>query len=256
MTIRNSFVHVDSQPFLFIFHGSIDQNCATLLSRAESDSCWLVSEVSVLQNRGISLSVYIYRHVNKPVFFSQVIFFCSLFFFLNWSVELENFLSVYLKTKSCARFDHFQVLYWPASLFTATPSRSFFPRGFLWDEGFHELLISRWDPALSVDVMSHWLDLLNVEGWIPREQILGFEARAKVPVEFVVQRDKNGNPPTFILPLEEMLERGVLPVTFVKKAAKRLQVGRWGVGGWWCGQNQMSYNFFRKKPPPCALVIL
>ena len=33
----------------------------------------------------------------------------------------------------------------------------------------------------SQDVLAHWLDLINQEGWIPREQILGEEARSKVP---------------------------------------------------------------------------
>lgn len=33
---------------------------------------------------------------------------------------------------------------------------------------------------ISTDILAHWMDLINVEGWIPREQILGLEARAKV----------------------------------------------------------------------------
>lgn len=47
---------------------------------------------------------------------------------------------------------------------------------------------------------------MNSEGWIPREQILGGEARAKVPDEFVVQRNENANPPTFFLPLQSIIQ--------------------------------------------------
>ena len=53
------------------------------------------------------------------------------------------------------------VEYWREALFSATPSRSFFPRGFLWDEGFHQLLVARWDSQISRDAIAHWLDLMN-----------------------------------------------------------------------------------------------
>lgn len=98
------------------------------------------------------------------------------------------------------------VPYWKAALYTAVPSRSFFPRGFLWDEGFHGLLISAWNLDIEVDIISHWFDLMNVEGWIPREMILGQEALAKVPEEFVTQVNTNANPPTFFLTLKYILD--------------------------------------------------
>ncbi|XP_063165814.1 mannosyl-oligosaccharide glucosidase [Candoia aspera] len=109
------------------------------------------------------------------------------------------------------------------SLFTAVPSRSFFPRGFLWDEGFHQLLLARWDPALSQEVLAHWFDLMNTEGWIPREQILGDEALAKVPPEFVVQHSQAGNPPTFFLVLQQLLKQGVVERGYLQRLYPRLQ---------------------------------
>ena len=105
-----------------------------------------------------------------------------------------------------SRHNALPVSYWEAPLYSGVPSRSFFPRGFLWDEGFHNLLISRWDPEISGDILAHWLDLLNSEGWIPREQILGKEARAKVPDEFVVQHNRNANPPTLLLTLHRLVQ--------------------------------------------------
>ncbi|XP_049883221.1 mannosyl-oligosaccharide glucosidase [Pectinophora gossypiella] len=97
------------------------------------------------------------------------------------------------------------VPYWRAPLYTAVPSRSFFPRGFLWDEGFHGLLIGRWSAHIQLDIAAHWLDLINVEGWIPREQILGAEALARVPKEFVVQSNAAANPPMLLVQLARLV---------------------------------------------------
>jgi len=84
----------------------------------------------------------------------------------------------------------------PYPLLTHVPSRSTFPRGFLWDEGFHLLPILEWDADLALEVVHGWLSLMNKDGWIAREQILGAEAESKVPAEFVVQNQLIANPPT------------------------------------------------------------
>ncbi|KFK44494.1 hypothetical protein AALP_AA1G264500 [Arabis alpina] len=97
------------------------------------------------------------------------------------------------------------LLYWPAELYTAVPSRPVFPRGFLWDEGFHQLLIWRWDFRITLEIVGNWLDLMNIDGWIPREQILGDEALSKIPKQYVAQIPSNGNPPTLLLVIRDLI---------------------------------------------------
>lgn len=95
----------------------------------------------------------------------------------------------------------------PYQLFTAVPSRPFFPRGFLWDEGFHLEVILDWDIDLALEIVSSWFDLMDESGWIAREQILGPEARTKVPSEFQTQYPHYANPPTLFLVVEAFLAK-------------------------------------------------
>ncbi|RMJ07469.1 hypothetical protein CDV36_012931 [Fusarium kuroshium] len=100
-----------------------------------------------------------------------------------------------------------QTLEGPYELFTSVPSRPFFPRGFLWDEGFHLIPIADWDMDLTLEIVKSWYNTMDDDGWIAREQILGHEARSKVPAEFQVQYPHYANPPTLFLIIEGFMER-------------------------------------------------
>ncbi|KAI4964728.1 hypothetical protein ZWY2020_059785 [Hordeum vulgare] len=108
--------------------------------------------------------------------------------------------------------------YWPAALYTAVPSRSFFPRDSC---GTRASISYRWDAHISMDIIGHWLDLINADGWIPREQILGAEALSKVPEEFVLQYPSNGNPPTLFLALRD-LSSGIHAHQFSDEEAQKI----------------------------------
>ncbi|KAA8895843.1 glycoside hydrolase [Sphaerosporella brunnea] len=94
----------------------------------------------------------------------------------------------------------------PSELFTSIPSRPFFPRGFYWDEGFHLLPISEWDMDLTLNIVKSWFSLMDEDGWIAREQILGDEARSKVPPEFQTQYPHYANPPTLFFILTKFID--------------------------------------------------
>lgn len=95
----------------------------------------------------------------------------------------------------------------PSELFSSIPSRPFFPRGFLWDEGFHLIPISEWDMDLTLEIVKSWLSLVDDDGWIGREQILGDEARTKVPMEFQTQYPHYANPPTLFFILTKFIDK-------------------------------------------------
>ncbi|KAL4898614.1 mannosyl-oligosaccharide glucosidase [Aspergillus ambiguus] len=99
------------------------------------------------------------------------------------------------------------VLEGPKDLFTCVPSRPFFPRGFLWDEGFHLIPVMEWDLDLALEIVKSWFSLMDEDGWIAREQILGSEARSKVPPEFTVQYPHYANPPTLFIILEAFIDK-------------------------------------------------
>ena len=67
--------------------------------------------------------------------------------------------------------------------------------------------IADWDIDLTLEIVKSWFNLMDEDGWIAREQILGPEARSKVPEEFQVQYPHYANPPTLFLVIDEFVSR-------------------------------------------------
>ncbi|KAH4928180.1 hypothetical protein HBI26_202840 [Parastagonospora nodorum] len=94
----------------------------------------------------------------------------------------------------------------PYELLTHTPSRAMFPRGFLWDEGYHLLPVLEWDADLAIEVVRNWLALMDDDGWIAREQILGVEAEFATPADSITQFPHIANPPTMFLVISKLID--------------------------------------------------
>ena len=93
-------------------------------------------------------------------------------------------------------------------LFTATPSRVGFPRGFLWDEGFHQNLICEWNTTLCITMMRTWFNSIQDDGWIPREQARGDELESNfMQKEFLYQSQQEANPPSMILAILKLVNK-------------------------------------------------
>mmetsp|Transcript_63413 Transcript_63413/g.87598 ORF Transcript_63413/g.87598 Transcript_63413/m.87598 type:complete len:102 (-) Transcript_63413:1022-1327(-) len=67
-------------------------------------------------------------------------------------------------------------------LFTGVPDRPDHGRGFMWDEGFHNHLISAWNMNITQEIIAAWFATTDKSsGWICREQMLGREIRSGAP---------------------------------------------------------------------------
>jgi mannosyl-oligosaccharide glucosidase len=125
----------------------------------------------------------------------------------SYAPEYEEDNEGFWEDAAAARARNLQALEGPYELFTSIPSRPFFPRGFLWDEGFHLLPIADWDSDLALEIVHSWYNLMDDDGWIAREQILGAEARSKVPAEFQTQYPHYANPPTLFFIIDDFLDK-------------------------------------------------
>jgi mannosyl-oligosaccharide glucosidase len=125
----------------------------------------------------------------------------------SYATEYEEENEGFWEEALAARSRKQEKLEGPSELYTTVPSRSFFPRGFLWDEGFHLIPIADWDIDLTLEVVKSWFNLMDDDGWIGREQILGPEARSKVPPEFQTQYPHYANPPTLFMILDTFLTK-------------------------------------------------
>lgn len=59
----------------------------------------------------------------------------------------------------------------------------------------------------SLEILKSWIGLIDDDGWVAREQILGEEARSKVPPEFQTQVPNYANPPTLTMAVTSFIER-------------------------------------------------
>ncbi|XP_061193434.1 mannosyl-oligosaccharide glucosidase-like [Saccostrea echinata] len=103
-----------------------------------------------------------------------------------------------------------------------------------------------------------------MEGWIPREQILGVEARAKVPGKFLVQENHIANPPSLFLTIQNFLADESYGTTiFLEKIYPRLeswfnwlhknQKGGESTTYYWRGRNSTTDTELIPKTPASGL---
>lgn len=93
------------------------------------------------------------------------------------------------------------------SMFVIVPDRPDHGQGFMWDEGFHQHLVSVWNMNLTQEIISSWFNQTEDDGWIARQQLLGDEIRWSAEPTSWPQINGTANPPSQHLLLDTLIER-------------------------------------------------
>ena len=95
-------------------------------------------------------------------------------------------------------------------LLTIGPDKTSHSRGFMWDEGFQQRILSLWNLDLSLRVVTNWFKNIDDEsGWLPREQCLDNESRSRAPPSSWASIPDVANPPSLYLFMEDLFERKI-----------------------------------------------
>ena len=95
----------------------------------------------------------------------------------------------------------------PYELLASFPSRSRFARGFLWDEGFHLLMICKWNESLCIEIIQSWFDTMGEQnkGEIMFEQARSAETKALIPEEDLAIKVGTLQAPSIFMPIVSLL---------------------------------------------------
>lgn len=95
-------------------------------------------------------------------------------------------------------------------LLTIGPDKTSHSRGFMWDEGFQQRILSLWDIDTSLKIISNWFQ--NVDdssGWLAREIALDNESRSRAPPSAWTEIPNVSNPPSLFLFVDLLFERRI-----------------------------------------------
>jgi mannosyl-oligosaccharide glucosidase len=93
-------------------------------------------------------------------------------------------------------------------LLTIGPDKTSHSRGFMWDEGFQQRVLSLWNLETSLKIVSNWFKNIDQKtGWLSREQSLDNESRSRAPPSSWASIPDVSNPPSLFLFINHLLDR-------------------------------------------------